>query len=116
MNSTCPYCGVGCGVKVTPQPSGAFQVEGDAQHPANQGRLCVKGAALGETLGQQGRLLYPQVNGQRVSWDDALQQVARDLQQVIDRHGAQAVAFYASGQLLTEDYYEIGRASCRERV
>ncbi|WP_426816502.1 molybdopterin-dependent oxidoreductase [Winslowiella sp. 2C04] len=105
MNSTCPYCGVGCGVKVTPQPSGAFQVEGDTQHPANQGRLCVKGAALGETLGHQGRLLYPQVNGQRVSWDEALQQVASDLQQIIDNYGAQAVAFYASGQLLTEDYY-----------
>ena len=105
MNSTCPYCGVGCGVKVMPKPSGAYQVAGDAQHPSSLGRLCVKGAALGETLGHQGRVLYPQINGQRVSWDAALQQVASDLQQIIDEHGAQAVAFYASGQLLTEDYY-----------
>ncbi|MFS2223776.1 molybdopterin-dependent oxidoreductase [Pantoea sp. B65] len=105
MNSTCPYCGVGCGVRLSTLADGKVQVAGDTQHPANYGRLCVKGAALGETLGQQGRLLWPQHNGQRISWDQALDRVADGLQQVIARHGPGAVAFYASGQLLTEDYY-----------
>lgn len=105
MNTTCPYCGVGCGVTVTRDDSGGVQVSGDRQHPANLGRLCVKGAALGETLGHQGRLLHPQVNGEQVSWESALDTVAARLQAVIDEHGPQAVAFYASGQLLTEDYY-----------
>lgn len=104
-SSTCPYCGVGCGVTVSAAPDGQHQISGDSQHPANHGRLCVKGAALGETLGQQGRLLYPQVDGERVSWPQALDQVASRLQVIIDQHGSDAVAFYASGQLLTEDYY-----------
>ncbi len=105
MNTTCPYCGVGCGVSVTRQDDSRAQVTGDSQHPANFGRLCVKGAALGETLQQAGRLLWPQVNQQRVSMDAALDAVASGLRDVIEQYGPQAVAFYGSGQLLTEDYY-----------
>ncbi|MBP2856524.1 nitrate reductase [Dickeya oryzae] len=103
--TTCPYCGVGCGVIATAQPDGRVTIEGDSQHPANQGRLCVKGAALGDTLSLQGRLLWPLVDGQRVSWDQALDRVAQSLGDIIAQHGPQAVAFYGSGQLLTEDYY-----------
>lgn len=102
MKTTCPYCGVGCGVEVKAADA---PVSGDPQHPANFGRLCVKGSALGETLSHQGRLLWPQVNGQRVNIEAALDQVAAGFRRVIDQHGPQAVAFYASGQLLTEDYY-----------
>jgi len=102
MKTTCPYCGVGCGVAVTALDA---PVSGDRQHPANFGRLCVKGSALGETLGQQGRLLWPEINGERVSLDAALDAVAAGLQRIIREHGPQAVAFYGSGQLLTEDYY-----------
>lgn len=80
-------------------------VKGDVDHPANFGRLCSKGAALGETLGLDGRLLYPEISGERVSWDDALTKVADGFNDVINTHGADAVAFYVSGQLLTEDYY-----------
>ncbi|WP_414146946.1 molybdopterin-dependent oxidoreductase [Erwinia sp. BNK-24-b] len=105
MKTTCPYCGVGCGVEVTRQEQGGYQVAGDKAHPANFGRLCVKGSALGETLTPQGRLLHPQVDGQQVSWETALDEVAARLQQTIREYGPQAVAFYASGQLLTEDYY-----------
>ncbi|WP_380180692.1 molybdopterin-dependent oxidoreductase [Kalamiella sp. sgz302252] len=105
MKTTCPYCGTGCGVIVTTSKSGECRVAGDERHPANFGRLCVKGAALGETLTPQGRLLYPQVDGARVSWDKALNEVAGRLRQIIAEHGPEAVAFYASGQLLTEDYY-----------
>lgn len=108
-HTTCPYCGVGCGVKVTLQDAGGDQekitVKGDRTHPANLGRLCSKGAALAETLDLDGRLLYPQIAGQQVSWDEALDKVATGLGKIIDQHGVDAVAFYVSGQLLTEDYY-----------
>ena len=105
VKTTCPYCGVGCGVVVTQNPNGSVSVAGDADHPANLGRLCVKGAALGETLGLAGRLLAPEVDGQPVCWDRALDAAAGQLAEIIHQHGPQAVAFYASGQLLTEDYY-----------
>ena len=106
--TTCPYCGVGCGVRA--QRGAAVEVAGDAAHPANAGRLCVKGSALGETLGHEGRLLHPQMRGnreafRRVSWDAALNRVAQGLRETSARHGPDAVALYVSGQLLTEDYY-----------
>lgn len=80
-------------------------IAGDPAHPANRGRLCVKGAALGETLGHDGRLLAPQIDGQPADWDDALDLVARRFCQAIDEYGPDSVALYVSGQLLTEDYY-----------
>ena len=104
IRSTCPYCGVGCGVLVSVE-SGGVKLSGDPQHPANFGRLCSKGAALAETLDAEGRLLYPMVQGRRASWDEALNRVANGFKQIIDQHGADAVAFYVSGQILTEDYY-----------
>ncbi|MCB1780958.1 MAG: molybdopterin-dependent oxidoreductase, partial [Candidatus Competibacteraceae bacterium] len=105
VRTACPYCGVGCGVKVTMNPDASVRVEGDAQHPANFGRLCSKGAALGETLSLDDRLLYPEIAGQRASWDEALTAVADGFRQALVEHGPGAVAFYVSGQLLTEDYY-----------
>lgn len=90
---------------ITTTPSGSVDVQGDPDHPANQGRLCSKGSALGETLGEEGRLLHPKINGDRVSWDEAFDTVAEGFRGVIDQHGPDAVAFYVSGQLLTEDYY-----------
>ena len=105
MRSTCPYCGVGCGVIVRADAAGAVTVAGDTQHPANFGRLCSKGTALAETLGPAGRLLYPRVDGRDCSWDAALGHVAGRFGHIIAEHGPQAVAFYVSGQLLTEDYY-----------
>lgn len=106
--TTCPYCGVGCGVVVSDCADDAdarVNVAGDKAHPANFGRLCSKGSALAETLDLDGRLLHPLVGGERVSWDRALDLVARKFADVIAVHGPKAVAFYASGQLLTEDYY-----------
>nr|WP_305089068.1 nitrate reductase [Massilia sp. YIM B04103] len=109
VRTTCAYCGVGCGVKATPGADGGFDIAGDVDHPANAGRLCVKGSALGETIGLEGRLLYPQLREQgalrRASWDEALGMVADKWQSIIAEHGPDAVAFYVSGQLLTEDYY-----------
>ncbi|PLR37317.1 nitrate reductase [Chimaeribacter californicus] len=104
VNTTCPYCGVGCGVRAQVQGEGVT-VSGDPQHPANLGRLCIKGSRLGDTLDLSGRLLHPMLGDRCVSWDQALDAAAGGLQQVIRTHGPQAVAFYGSGQLLTEDYY-----------
>jgi len=103
--TTCPYCGVGCGVLATPKADGAVAIQGDPAHPANYGRLCSKGSALGDTVGLDGRLLHPEINGKQARWDEALDEVARRFKQTLDEHGPDAVAFYVSGQLLTEDYY-----------
>ncbi len=103
--STCPYCGVGCGVLATPDGAGGAAIAGDPEHPANFGKLCVKGSALGETLSLEGRLLHPMIRGQQATWSQAVGYVAEGLRRVIGEHGPDAVAFYLSGQLLTEDYY-----------
>lgn len=108
--TTCPYCGVGCGVLATPDGTGGASIAGDPEHPANFGRLCSKGSALGETLGLSERLLHPMVRVssgemERIAWSDALDHVAGRLQHIIAKHGPDSVAFYLSGQLLTEDYY-----------
>src|SRR5437667_5935192 len=110
ISTTCAYCGVGCGILATPDGRGGAAISGDPAHPANFGRLCSKGSALGETLGLQSRLLYPMVRCskgtmERVAWSDALDHVAHRFQHIIARDGPGAVAFYLSGQLLTEDYY-----------
>src|SRR6201990_653380 len=109
VSTTCPYCGVGCGVLATPDGNGGAAISGDPEHPANFGRLCSKGSALGETVGLEGRLLHPMIRCkgvlERVAWDDALDHVAHRLKHIIARDGANAVAFYLSGQMLTEDYY-----------
>lgn len=105
VRTTCPYCGVGCGVLVTEEDDGSYSVKGDPDHPANFGRLCSKGSALGETLGDDGRLMHPVMDGQTVAWDAALNRVASEFSSVIEEHGPDAVAFYVSGQLMTEAYY-----------
>src|SRR5580698_3058970 len=108
--TTCPYCGVGCGVLATPDDRGGAAISGDPEHPANFGRLCSKGSALGETLGLEQRLLYPMIRCskgvmERVAWTDALDHVAHRFAHIVARDGPGAVAFYLSGQMLTEDYY-----------
>lgn len=105
IKTTCPYCGVGCGVSVQLDKHAVIGVKGLESHPANFGKLCVKGSALHETLDPGTRLLFPKINGERVSWDSALDKTAKGLQEIINKHGPQSVAFYLSGQLLTEDYY-----------
>ena len=113
--STCPYCGVGCGVIIESEGNQITGVRGDPLHPANFGRLCSKGANLHLTataaVTQQTRLLQPMQRAnrgaapQRISWDTALTSAAQKFAQVITDHGSDAVGFYISGQLLTEDYY-----------
>jgi assimilatory nitrate reductase catalytic subunit len=113
--STCPYCGVGCGVIIESQGEQITGVRGDPSHPANFGRLCSKGSSLHLTataaVTRQTRLLQPLQRlardqpPQPVAWDTALDQAAGKFAQVIQDHGPDAVGFYISGQLLTEDYY-----------
>ena len=113
--STCPYCGVGCGVIIASQGAQITGVRGDPDHPANFGRLCTKGSTLHLTatqaVTQQTRLLQPQWRVQRggapqpTTWGHALDTAAQRFADVITQHGPDAVGFYVSGQLLTEDYY-----------
>ncbi len=105
VRTTCPYCGVGCGVVMRDAGDGKLKAEGDRDHPANFGRLCSKGAALGDTLSLDDRLLAPLVDGRRASWAAALDLVAKRFSAAIEQFGPESVAIYGSGQLLTEDYY-----------
>ncbi|MCU4412471.1 molybdopterin-dependent oxidoreductase [Acinetobacter sp. WU_MDCI_Axc73] len=114
--TTCPYCGVGCGVSATVEQT-AFgnqvSILGDTEHPSNLGRLCIKGSRLGDTLGLETRLLHPMTGrGQyreTTTWDQATDQIAQHFQDCIDQYGRESIAFYVSGQLLTEDYYVVNK-------
>ena len=112
--STCPYCGVGCGVIIEHDDTQITGVRGDPDHPANFGRLCTKGGTLHLTMTPQvmaQRLTHPQLRRdkaaprERVAWDEALDHAADKFAQTIAEHGPDSVAFYISGQLMTEDYY-----------
>lgn len=106
IRTTCAYCGVGCGVVAEVDAAArTIGISGDKEHPANYGRLCSKGNALGETLAFDRRIPYPTIHGQRTDWDTALQTVADRFTHCIEQYGANSVMFYVSGQLLTEDYY-----------
>jgi assimilatory nitrate reductase catalytic subunit len=88
-----------------PAADGSVSISGDPDHPANRGRLCSKGSALGETLALESRLIEPSIHGVRAGWDEALDLVAGRFSETIEAHGPDSVALYVSGQLLTEDYY-----------
>jgi assimilatory nitrate reductase catalytic subunit len=103
--TTCPYCGVGCGVLAKTRADGSTEIKGDPDHPANFGRLCSKGSSLGETLSLDDRLLFPLVYGQHASWEMALDIIANEFGEAIAEYGPESVALYVSGQILTEDYY-----------
>lgn len=105
VRTTCAYCGVGCGITATVEGERDVTIKGDPDHPANFGKLCSKGTHLGETVGLDGRLLHPEIGGKRATWDKAIAKVARGFARAIAEHGPDSVAFYVSGQLLTEDYY-----------
>jgi formate dehydrogenase alpha subunit len=115
VRSVCPYCAVGCGLLVEARDGVVWRVRGDPSHPANRGRLCAKGALLPGTLRTPDRLLVPQARSsrdqpfRRATWDEALALVAGRFRAIIAEDGPDAVAFYGSGQLPTEDYYLLGK-------
>jgi ferredoxin-nitrate reductase len=107
----CPYCGVGCGLVVRVEAGAVTRVKGDPTHPANLGDVCAKAVHLPPTLKTDDRLCVPQIRTRRDAplerrpWDLALRFMAERLREIAAEHGPDAVAFYASGQLLTEEYY-----------
>ena len=111
VKSTCCYCGVGCGILIDTEDGRIVGVRGDPEHPANFGRLCSKGASLHLTARPEYRLLHPELRQardlprRRASWDEALDHAAERFAGIIRAHGPDSVAFYISGQLLSEDYY-----------
>jgi len=122
VRTLCPYCGVGCGLEVSPpaavnqttnrdsQGNPIWKVQGDRAHPSSQGKVCVKGATVAESINKD-RLLYPMVRDsleqpfQRISWDQALESIVERIRTVLRAEGADALCMYGSGQLVTEDYY-----------
>jgi ferredoxin-nitrate reductase len=118
----CPYCGVGCGLEVSPpaqankatnrdsQGNPTWRVRGDKAHPSSQGMVCVKGATIAESL-DKNRLHYPMVRDsldqefRRVSWDEAFDLITDRIQTVRFTQGSEAICMYGSGQFQTEDYY-----------
>lgn len=114
--TTCPYCGVGCGVDVNVQHKAhgtMVKVAGDIDHPSNFGRLCIKGSNLADTLGLETRVLEPMLgrndHRQVTTWEAAIEKIATQFQHCIDQYGRDSIAFYVSGQLLTEDYYVVNK-------
>jgi formate dehydrogenase major subunit len=88
--NTCTYCAVGCGIIMYSngnlakgEKADIIHIEGDVDHPTNRGTLCPKGAALLDTIFAETRLQYPMIRKpgadkfERVSWDVALDRVAR---------------------------------------
>lgn len=114
--TTCSYCGVGCGIVVNKTKDGKLQVEGDPDHPVNRGMLCSKGRSLHYVaMDMTDRLTYPEMRWarnlplERVTWDSALERTARVFRTLIDKFGPNSVAFYVSGQCLTEEYYVVNK-------
>lgn len=109
VHSTCPYCGVGCGVVAKVVDGKPHSIIGDVSHPANFGRLCSKGAALIDTLEHGNRLNSPRIDDKETDWDPTIEHISTLLSQTIEQHGPESIAFYVSGQLLTEDYYVVNK-------
>ena len=111
VKTYCPYCGVGCGLLAGVDNGRVVKIKGDKSHPSSQGDLCLKAVYLPETLRTADRLLYPQIRAcsdgpfKRATWNQILSYLAQRFRAIIDEHGPDAVAFYGSGQLTTEEYY-----------
>ena len=109
VRTTCGYCSVGCGMLVGVRDGRAVAVTGDPDHPVNQGRLCPKGLSEHHTLAAPGRLTTPTVDGRPATWDEAFARVAGGFRRLVDEHGPEAVAVLSTGQLVTEEFYALGK-------
>jgi anaerobic selenocysteine-containing dehydrogenase len=115
VRTTCGYCSVGCGMLIGVRDGAAVAVRGDPDHPVNQGRLCPKGLSEHHTLAAPGRLRHPMMRPDRsqprdpVTWDDALDRVVGGFTAIMERHGPDAVAIVSTGQLVTEEFYALGK-------
>jgi len=109
VKTTCGYCSVGCGMLVGVRDGKAVAVQGDPDHPVNAGRLCPKGLSEHQMLAAPGRLLVPTVDGRPASWDQALDRVTDGFKALLDEHGPESVAVLSTGQLVTEEFYALGK-------
>ena len=109
VKTTCGYCSVGCGMRIGVRDGRAVAVEGDPDHPVNRGRLCPKGLSEHQMLAAEGRLLHPTVDGTRTTWDEALGRVTDGFRRLVDDHGPESVAVLSTGQLVTEEFYALGK-------
>lgn len=109
VRTTCGYCSVGCGMLVGVRDGTAVAVQGDPDHPVNKGRLCPKGLCEHQTIAAPGRLLAPRVDGHTATWDTALDRVADGFKDIVARHGPESVAVLSTGQLVTEEFYALGK-------
>ena len=109
VRTTCGYCSVGCGMRIGVRDGRAVAVEGDPDHPVNRGRLCPKGLSEHQMLAAEGRLTVPTVDGRPTTWDQALDRVTTGFRDLIERHGPESVAVLSTGQLVTEEFYTLGK-------
>jgi anaerobic selenocysteine-containing dehydrogenase len=109
VRTTCGYCSVGCGILLGTKDGRAVATKGDPDHPVNRGRLCPKGLSEHLTLDADGRLTTPTLHGNPVSWDTALDTMVAEVSRLTDAHGPAAVAVLSTGQLVTEEFYALGK-------
>ena len=113
--SICAYCGTGCGLLARAKDGVVREVRGDPDHPVNRGKLCAKGALLGQVFDTGDRLLTPMVRDRKgahtrvTHWDQAIERVAEAIRRNVAEHGPDSIMLYGSGQLPTEDYYLFGK-------
>jgi anaerobic selenocysteine-containing dehydrogenase len=109
VRTTCGYCSVGCGILLGVKDGKAVTGRGDPDHPVNEGRLCPKGQSEHLTLSAEGRLLRPTVNGDEVTWEHALNVMTKRMSLLLKEHGPESVAIISTGQLVTEEFYALGK-------
>lgn len=109
IRTTCGYCSVGCGMLIGTREGRAVAVRGNPDHPVNRGKLCPKGLSEHHTLAAPGRMLYPTLDGRRVPWDAALDTMVSRVRAIQERHGRESFAVIGTGQLVTEEFYTLGK-------
>jgi assimilatory nitrate reductase catalytic subunit len=109
VRTTCGYCSVGCGMLLGVRDGQAVAVQGDPDHPVNRGRLCPKGLTEHHTIGADDRLRHPVVDGRRASWDEAVGRLVTGFSRLMEEHGPDSVAVLSTGQLVTEEFYALGK-------
>jgi len=113
VKTTCGYCSVGCGMLVGVKDGKAVSVRGNPDHPVNLGKLCPKGLSEHHILDAPGRAKQPLLRKDGklvpVSWDEALDTMIEKFGAVQQKYGNNALGVIGTGQLLTEEFYTLGK-------
>ncbi len=111
--TTCGYCSVGCGLFLGVKNGRAVSVRGDPQHPVNRGKLCPKGLSEHHTINAPNRARYPLLRQGsawlRLTWEQALEAMVGRFREIQARHGPESLAVISTGQLVTEEFYALGK-------